>query len=265
MSKPGVLMLPSRLAKLPMALNQPPICPTAWGICGQQIGELIGGAGEGDLRRRGGGQRGLHLRAAGAEMQLAHMGQQRAIGLLRRQQGGGAERREDRVVGRRDDDRAPLRIDAQGDRGRAIGERLVEAPGRVAGDIGEGAGDAAGLEDVVARLAVDAGLVDHVEGAGETGIAQHMELGSRRRRDLDHQRAVRPLRVIAADRQRADAAAGRDGAAVDVGDIAADGAVARERSVGADGDGAGEAGGRVVGIADLQRAGVDRGDGRYSC
>jgi len=86
-----------------------------------------------------------------------------------------------------------------------------------------------------------------------------MELGRCRRRDLDHQRAVRSLRVIAGDRQRADAAARRDGAAVDVGDIAADAAVARETTVGADADRPGEAGGRVVGIADLQRTAIDGG------
>ena len=52
-------------------------------------------------------------------------------------------------------------------------------------------------------------------------------------RDLDDQSAVGALDVVAADRERADGAAGCDGAALIVGDIAGDGAVAGEGAVGA--------------------------------
>jgi hypothetical protein len=41
-----------------------------------------------------------------------------------------------------------------------------------------------------------------------------------------------------------------------LGNVTTDGAVAGQRATGADGDRAGEAGGGVIGIADLQRAGI---------
>ena len=87
-------------------------------------------------------------------MQLAHMGEQRGVGLLRRQQGRGAQRREDRVVGRRDDDRAAAH-EIQGHIGRRVGHGLAEPRRGLAGDGGESARDAGGIQDVVARVAVD--------------------------------------------------------------------------------------------------------------
>ena len=87
-----------------------------------------------------------------------------------------------------------------------------------------------------------------------------MELGGGKGGDLDDERTVGPLHIIAADREGADAAAGRDDAAFVVGDIAGDGAVTGERAIGADGDRAGEGGSGVIGIADLQSAGIDGGE-----
>jgi len=190
------------------------------------------------------------------------MTEQQCVRLLCIEERRGAEPGEGSVVRRRDDDH---RIEAEIDVGAGISDRLRQAGRRGAGDGGEGAADAGGVKDIVRRLAIDAGLVDEGQRPRERCGAADEKLARGARRDFDRQGAGRTLRVVAAHRQHADAAARRDDTATHIRDIADDGAVARERAAGADRHVAGDRRRWIARIADFKHARRDRPIRRRRC